>query len=1718
MPGLRFNGLTDYVELPDAAIFKPANPTIEVWFRYDGADGNLFMLHWNDLQMYIGSGKMRGALYNTSNGTVIASGTTALNPGSINHATVSYDGTNLIVYLNGKLEATASSPSIQWEGGTHYPTIGAQSSSYIQKYRGAIYSARIYSRALSASEVSANYAGTVTRTGLAGEWLFNEGQGTTALDTSGNGNNGTITGATWVVKASQQGLTFNGQTDVVTIPYTSVLAPTTALTIEIMAYNDNWPGITSGQRSILSKTEGGGYNLAINDAGVGYLSFALNRGPGYAWVVYPLTSLTSGWHHIVGTFDGRMQRLYIDGVSVGTPIDAGSTVSINYTISNALQIGSEASSGSVDNAANRFNGYLRNARIYSRALSSAEVSANYAGSVTRSGLVGEWLMQEGQGSTAFDTSGNGNNGTITGATWAVKSKARFNLLGVDGNCEDVSKLVNVIGVTSVLDSTNKVYGNNSIKYTLTTTGGYAEKDITALTSPTKYYLAAALVQNGNASTGIRIYVRNIGNATGYVYANYVTDSTKFNVVYVKVAPSDMANSTTRSIRVDLSGSSGQFAYVDGIRLYEISADEYNRIDVDPSWTGGTNIGALFPYTEAATPLSTLPAVNKTVRTGMRFNGISDYVSAPYSSGYNSNTITCEAWVNTTDTSTNNKSIIDRDDILTNRVFQFRLSGNYAQFIIFIGGTPYGTSATGNKYIPDGRWHHIVGVYDGSKISIYVDGVLDTVTGTISGALDKKSNGIFIGKFQGSTPSQIYGGSISAARIYNRSLSAAEVASNYAGNVTRSGLVGEWLLDHRYNGYALDTAQGATTVVGNLLPPFTSGAWTLHANAVANGAYGLTLNATASTQYSRCEIQVISGQTYVFSAVPSTNAIYILRKATDAGAVVYDSRTDTIMKAITVDDTYSGKIVVWLTNTATGTITYANPMLTPVDGTSAAFVPQTGNHGAVYGAIPAIRRATLKPKKNLLPTFDSGKWTLHANAVVNGPNSLTLNPSGTGYKDSTCFVSVQPNTSYTLSYTGTGSVSINKAVNNVATTNIVNKDGTFTGAVQFTTDSSTFQVQVDFFNGGGATGTFTYVNPMLELGSTQTTFETFTLVPDIKTLGPAVSMGSASYVSTDTTAPTAPTGLTATAASSSQINLSWNASTDNVGVTGYDVYRGASVVGSTTATSFSDTGLTASTSYSYTVKAKDAAGNVSAASSSASATTQASADTTAPSAPTGLTATAVSSSQINLSWAAATDNVGVTGYDVYRGSTLVGSNVNTTSYSDTGLAAGFTYSYTVKARDAAGNVSAASSAVNGTTQSLYMGAKFDGSTQYAEDGVIAWSGGFTVDMYIYHDASVNQDWNRIVQRGGDDGSGLAIRRYSTGIIFTNSTTSPNNAYVDLATGWHRIQCRYTGTAQEIWVDGIKATTSSVSDAPGSVGSQFTVGKKTGAAEYYWKGTLKNLRFWNRSLTDTEMSQLNGGSAITTGLKGEWFTTSFSGTSVSDTSGSGNTLTLYGGLGMDTGVPTTNLAVEYRLGDGSGQTAADSSGNGLNATLGSSTSVETADPAWTSYGLSFSLSELDVCNIPYNAAFDFSASSSVTIIALVKLTNTGSVQTYERRNGSLGWLQLRNRAGQPGNILCHNDAGTSVSANTARNQVSDTWDVLFGRINAGTMQARFNKESWGTSATASGTYTFASVGATIAPRDGNIAYFAYYNRALTDAECDKVYDFIKQLVSGRGITLT
>jgi Concanavalin A-like lectin/glucanases superfamily len=202
--GLQFNGVSDYVKIANRASLQITNAiTIESVFIMSEIYGYGGLWHDNYLsganrllvkydgsvlaQMTIG-GTTRNVLTNSS--LVIK--------GNPTHVVYTYDGKYERIYVNGekqielpKTGAIAVSAADRWIGRGHDSTY---------YFNGKIFTTRIYNRALTAQEVAANYNGQVTRDGLVGEWLFQEGQGTTAYDTSGNGNHGTIYGATWAIK------------------------------------------------------------------------------------------------------------------------------------------------------------------------------------------------------------------------------------------------------------------------------------------------------------------------------------------------------------------------------------------------------------------------------------------------------------------------------------------------------------------------------------------------------------------------------------------------------------------------------------------------------------------------------------------------------------------------------------------------------------------------------------------------------------------------------------------------------------------------------------------------------------------------------------------------------------------------------------------------------------------------------------------------------------------------------------------------------------------------------------------------------------------------------------------------------------------------------------------------------------------------------------------------------------------------------------------------------------------------------------------------------------------------------------------------------------------------------------------------------------------------------------------------------------------------------
>jgi beta-galactosidase len=265
------------------------------------------------------------------------------------------------------------------------------------------------------------------------------------------------------------------------------------------------------------------------------------------------------------------------------------------------------------------------------------------------------------------------------------------------------------------------------------------------------------------------------------------------------------------------------------------------------------------------------------------------------------------------------------------------------------------------------------------------------------------------------------------------------------------------------------------------------------------------------------------------------------------------------------------------------------------------------------------------------------------------------------------------------------------------------------------------------------------------------------------------LGNSSICST---VPSAPTGLTATASSSSIIGLTWNAVTPpaNCSISSYSVYSSTSsgftpsssnlVASGVAGTTYSNTGLAASTTYYYKVEAVDLYG-ASAASAQASATTSATStcNSVPPTGPTNLAATASSSSVINLSWTAAPANppCTITSYSVYGSTTsgltpssnnLVASGVTGTTYSNTSLAASTTYYYVVEALDSFGT-SAASAQASATTLTASSGTSI---------------------------VSINAGGPAVSDSGGGDDSFVADEDYSTGgttYSVTNTITIPAN---------------------------------------------------------------------------------------------------------------------------------------------------------------------------------------------------------------------------------------------------------------------------------------------------------------------------------------------------------
>jgi hypothetical protein len=209
------------------------------------------------------------------------------------------------------------------------------------------------------------------------------------VDLSGNNNHGTIVRAAsptaaFYNQSNKGSLVFNGSNDYISVPYSSTLAPTNAISFSTFAYLTNW-NITSNVR-ILSKTESGGYQIGLNEGTMesGYLGGLIYAGGGYRVTRISRSSISTGWHHVQFTFDGRYFKMYLDAENVST-YDHGSITTIGYSWNNHLAIGTEASTGT-GVTANYWPGSISVVTIYNEALSPTQVLQNYKALKGRYGL------------------------------------------------------------------------------------------------------------------------------------------------------------------------------------------------------------------------------------------------------------------------------------------------------------------------------------------------------------------------------------------------------------------------------------------------------------------------------------------------------------------------------------------------------------------------------------------------------------------------------------------------------------------------------------------------------------------------------------------------------------------------------------------------------------------------------------------------------------------------------------------------------------------------------------------------------------------------------------------------------------------------------------------------------------------------------------------------------------------------------------------------------------------------------------------------------------------------------------------------------------------------------------------------------------------------------------------------------------------------------------
>jgi hypothetical protein len=216
---------------------------------------------------------------------------------------------------------------------------------------------------------------------------YNESDPYYLYDLSGNENNANLINGPTYSTSNGGYFSYDGSNDYARIQYSPQIIPINQISFEAFAYLSDWDIATDCR--VLSATQGGGWQIGLNESGYitsGYFGIMIyiSQLGDYTTLRVARSSISSGWHHICGTFDGRYATMYIDGTQ-SVQNDLGGIKTISYSYDSPVLIGGElADAGSV--SGQYWPGYIGPVKIYNKGLSATEVLQNYNALKSRFGL------------------------------------------------------------------------------------------------------------------------------------------------------------------------------------------------------------------------------------------------------------------------------------------------------------------------------------------------------------------------------------------------------------------------------------------------------------------------------------------------------------------------------------------------------------------------------------------------------------------------------------------------------------------------------------------------------------------------------------------------------------------------------------------------------------------------------------------------------------------------------------------------------------------------------------------------------------------------------------------------------------------------------------------------------------------------------------------------------------------------------------------------------------------------------------------------------------------------------------------------------------------------------------------------------------------------------------------------------------------------------------